>query len=199
MFTRNHHAKSLSTHAIRTVAAIMTLSLFNSSFHTSAQQTSNNPGFTLGFFSIDSKDARACDTANSTLKIEGETLEPGSNNRHKVKLEVTFENGVMTAKDPDNVLRSIPKNAVYGNFYYLTSHLTGHLIVTMKLKKTKDYDDKENDDESNDDSRGKKPKGSTMVDLNFDEFKPLPEESLVNQVPSVNNISEYVDFGIPCN
>jgi hypothetical protein len=194
MFNRNHHTKPLITRVVRTVAAIMTFSLFNSSFHTNAQQTSNNPGFTLGFFSIDSNDARACSTANSSLKIEGEALEAGSNNLRKVKLEVTFENGVMTAKDPDNVLRSIPKNAVYGNFYYLTSHLTGHLTVTMKLKKSKNKDDKESDD-----ARGKDSKESMMVDLNFDEFKPLPEESLVNQVPSINSISEYVDFGIPCN
>jgi hypothetical protein len=199
MFTQNHHTKTLATRIIRTVAAIMTFSLFNSSFQTNAQQTSNNPGFTLGFFSIDSKDARACSTANSSLKIEGEALEAGSNNLRKVKLEVTFENGVMTAKDPDNVLRSIPKNAVYGNFYYLTSHLTGHLTVTMKLKKSKNKDGTENTNSESDDARGKDSKESMMVDLNFDEFKPLPEESLVNQVPSINSISEYVDFGIPCN
>jgi hypothetical protein len=199
MFNRNHHTKPLITRVVRTVAAIMTFSLFNSSFHTNAQQTTNNPGFTLGFFSIDSKDARACSTANSTLKIEGEALEPGSNNLRKVKLEVTFTNGVVSTKDKDNVLRDVPQNSVYGSFYYLTSHLTGHLTVTMKAKKSKSKDsnsnNEENDDQGSTDSRGK---NSYFVDMDLNQIRPIPNDPNPDQVLEASDIPEYIDFAIPC-
>ncbi len=186
MFTRNCSTKLHFPHVIRAATALMVFTLFNSSLYTThAQQTPvNNSGFTLGFFSIDSNDAHACTTANSTLKIEGEALEPGDNKPRKVKLEVTFTNGVMSAKDKDNVLRNVPNNEVYGTFYYLTSHLRGHLKVKLKL-------------EGKDVPKDLK-KDTDLVDLNLDDFQPIPDESSPNQVPSVNDISEYVDFAIPC-
>jgi hypothetical protein len=198
-----HIQQSKTWYATRIAMTIITFSLFNSSFHTNAQQTTNNPGFALGFFSIDSNDARACSTANSTIKIEGETLEPGSNKPHKVKLEVTFKNGVVSAKDKDGLLGSVASNQTYGNFYFLTPRLTGHLTVTLKLKKSKSADGKDNQADENDDSTGmdssNRKKDVYLVDLNLDEFKPIPDEPLPNQEPSTDTIPEYVDFAIPCD
>jgi hypothetical protein len=206
MLTRNCNFKLHYLYAIRFALVLMILSLGSSSFYTTtnAQQTSpNDPGFTLGFFSIDSSDARACSTANSTLKIEGEALEPGDSTPRNIKLEVTFKNGVMSTKDKDGVLRSVLGNPVYGNFYYLTSHLRGHLTVSLKLKKAKDAEGKtnqENDEETLANSNDRK-KNRYLVDLNLDEFKPIPEKLPTNEAPNnrVNDIPEYVDFAIPCN
>jgi hypothetical protein len=141
-------------------------------------QTTPPLRFQLGFYLVDPNNPRSCTTANGKVKIDGEVMEvdkKGKLKSRKVKLDIAFENGQMTAKDPDGLLRNANSD-VYGSFYYLEANLSGNLKVQLERSKIK----------------------TALIDVNLDSFRTIPGTQLFDQDQFVPERQEYIDFAIPC-